>query len=224
MEHTNQLPEAAGLAIPRESTLKRIVQGVRKTHQQLPVAPATVAELILPHEYTVHSGYPFLLDDSGEGNERILIFGSPSGVQALQESTDFYSDGTFDSAPPLFAQFVTVHVERHDFVRPLIYALLPNKTQASYRRLYGRLSVLAPNMQPVRWMSDFERANMNAVLETFDVESTGCLFHPTQSVRRRAVSEGLRRQLEVPDGEFSLWLRCLPALAFCTAGISDCGV
>ena len=75
MQHTNGIPEAAGVALPQESALKRRIQKTRCRHQQIPIAPTSRAEIVLPDEYRLHNVELFLLDDSGNDENRLLIFG-----------------------------------------------------------------------------------------------------------------------------------------------------
>lgn len=43
-------------------------------------------------------------------------------------------DGTFKVTPSIFFQVYTIHVMYKDAVVPLVYALLPNKTEETYQR------------------------------------------------------------------------------------------
>lgn len=52
----------------------------------------------------------FLLFDSGPNrHERIIVFGARQCAQFLHRSEHIFIDGTFDSAPKLFKQMVSVH-------------------------------------------------------------------------------------------------------------------
>ncbi len=69
----------------------------------------------------------YLLDDSGNGNERIIVFGRQTWLQHLESSTTWYADGTFSTAPSLFSQIYIILVKRIGGVHPILYALLQNK-------------------------------------------------------------------------------------------------
>ncbi|KAB0803825.1 hypothetical protein PPYR_00795, partial [Photinus pyralis] len=47
------------------------------------------------------------------------------------------------------------------------YALLPNKTESTYTRLFENLKRLKPGLQPTSVLVDFERAAINAVRGKF---------------------------------------------------------
>ena len=46
---------------------------------------------------------------------------------------ELYVDGTFLVNPVLFYQFFVILVRRDDYVFPILYCLLPNKTENTYR-------------------------------------------------------------------------------------------
>ena len=48
-------------------------------------------------------------------------------------------DGTFKATPELFAQLYTIHAVCRDFSFPVVYCLLPNKTRATYHRVFAIL-------------------------------------------------------------------------------------
>lgn len=97
---------------------------------------------------------------------------------------------------------------------PLVYALLPNKTQETYERLFEALKQLEPRLQPTTVMIDFEIAAKQAIASVFPQASiVGCYFHLGQSLWRRVQSEGLQQQYQ-DDADFALLIRHLLALAF----------
>ncbi len=116
--------------------------------------------------------------DSGPTNHRILIFSTQQNLHYLAESTSTYSDGTFSAAPGrLFNQLYTIHACIFDAVIPLVYALLPDKTMATYNRLFGALKNLQPQFTPTMWMTDFELAAINAIRQNFpSAVMSGCFF------------------------------------------------
>jgi len=46
---------------------------------------------------------------------------------------ELYIDGTFLICPSLFHQFFVILARRNDYVLPVFYCLLPNKTEDTYR-------------------------------------------------------------------------------------------
>lgn len=84
---------------------------------------------------TTAKGDSFLLHDSGEGDsERILIFATERNLSCLAQATTWFADGTFKVTPEQFYQLYTVHATVNGVVVPMVYGLLPNKSEATYRR------------------------------------------------------------------------------------------
>ncbi|XP_072400820.1 uncharacterized protein [Diabrotica undecimpunctata] len=127
----------------------------------------------------------------------------------MEQCDHWYADGTFNSAPPLFSQIYTIHGVRYSNVIPTVFALLTNKTQETYTRVFQQLKVLNPALRPLTIMMDFEKAAMNAAQTEFpNVRIRGCFFHFSQCMWRHIQSAGLqRRYIENPD--FALHLRQL---------------
>ena len=87
-------------------SLKRTIPRERVNVLAAPVQPISLAQLALPAEYqqTV-KGEQFLLYDSGATDpQRFLIFGTQRNLKMLQASHYWMADGTFKTAPSLFAQ------------------------------------------------------------------------------------------------------------------------
>lgn len=181
---------------------------------------STAQELVIPQPYreiTINGdAEEFLLYDSMDRIQpgRILIFSTRQNLQLLSQSQEWFADGTFSTAPQLFQQLYTIHVIRYHTVIPVVYALLPNKTRASYIHMLQALKNLQHGLQPQQLMTDFEQAAMQAFdLEFPGIIKTGCFFHLTQNVYRKVQAEGLQQQYH-DDHEFARWVRMIPALAF----------
>jgi hypothetical protein len=77
-----------------------------------------------------------------------------------------------------------------DAVIPVVFALLPNKTQQTYLRLIDKLIEICPLFNPKSVMMDFERAAINAFNDRFTTRNpsftmSGCFFHLQNSVQRK---------------------------------------
>ena len=132
--------EGAAANLPAVSTLRRNIRQARRLN--LPPNPQNRDEIpVLPQEYQLTSyGGQFLIFDSGVGDqERIFIFASDVGLRFLSESEHWYADETFKVCPELFYQLYTVHGQRDGSIFPCVFALLPNKTQATYTRFFREL-------------------------------------------------------------------------------------
>ena len=71
-------------------------------------------------------------------------------------------DGTFNKSPPLFEQLFTIYCTALESIQPVIWALLPDKREATYLRLFTAIQNLRPHCRPEKVMSDFELAATNA--------------------------------------------------------------
>lgn len=126
--------------MPNKDAIRKVVQRRRNKQSDPPAQPANRASIVIPEKYKMYEVGPneteqFLLWDSGEGDEnRILIFGRSSHGDWANQMDKLYVDGTFSIAPPMFAQIYIIMAERNGFVLPVLYALLPNKTSATYER------------------------------------------------------------------------------------------
>lgn len=95
-----------------------------------------------------------------------------------------------------------------------MYALLPNKQQATYEELFWQLKILNPELAPQSVMLDFENAIRNALHIVFPYAAIqGCLFHLSQAIYRKIQSVGLQVQYQNDTG-LCLTIRSLAALAF----------
>jgi len=123
--------------------LKRSVNRARQG--QLPANPQTLADLReLPQEFQFTSRGDLPMFDSyedGDGDDvedeqRIIIFATRENLMELGRSTTWFCDGTSQVCPFLFTQLFTIHGRHHNVAFPLLYALLPNKEERSYTKVF----------------------------------------------------------------------------------------
>lgn len=132
----------------------------------------------------------------------------------MEQTTTLYVDGTFKSAPPLFAQVYVVLAEIYGAVIPVVYGLLPNKTRQTYSNFTRMLLEIAPNMQPTRILCDFEIAAVSAFRERFpNATICGCYFHLAQNMQKHLAQQGLRERYN-NEADFALQAKMILALAF----------
>jgi hypothetical protein len=125
-----------------------------------------------------------------------------------------YADGTFSSSPGIFYQLYTIHSVQYSNVLPSVYALLPNKTEEIYIRLFKKIVELKPELNPLSIMLDYEQAAINAVKKVFPQTTiNGCFFHFCQSVRRHIQDTGLSVKYR-ENPKFALNIKMLNALAY----------
>ena len=144
--------QAAQGELPNTDSMRQMVK--RRTNQ-LNLAPlniADVSEIAIPDEYKQYmmkSGERenFLIADSGQSDDRILIFERESWTKHLLDSGVWYADGTFRLAPPLFTQVYVILAKKHGGVHPILYALLPNKRRATYVCMFQLLHDKNPRIE-----------------------------------------------------------------------------
>nr|CAD7198176.1 unnamed protein product [Timema douglasi] len=112
-ECTIGLTQAAKGVLPKADALKKLVRRKRNQINAAPPVPANLQTLIIPDRYKMYVSETdieenFLLSDSGPDANRILIFGRQRNLQILRDAEALYGDGTFKTAPLLFAQIYTV--------------------------------------------------------------------------------------------------------------------
>ena len=146
-EALQDLPECVMGVMPAQSALKKTIKRLRRQQEHAPVAPLSLEDLVIPEEYKLYwstsgTSEDFLLADSGPSTERILIFGRKRSVENLKDSRTWFVDGTFSIAPTLFRQVYVILAEKYGGVHTLFYALLPNKSEATYTRMFALIKKL----------------------------------------------------------------------------------
>ncbi|XP_048737527.2 uncharacterized protein LOC125652381 [Ostrea edulis] len=118
------------------------------------------------------AGERFLLcDDTDAQGHRIMIFATDTNINHLCAAEVIFSDGTFYSCTRFFTQLYTLHGNVNGTIFPLIYGLLPNKSEDTYNRFFSLLKDSARRLQsvstPESWLLDFEIVARNAVHHNF---------------------------------------------------------
>ena len=207
--------QASATRLPLPDSMKRMIRRVRQKNSKGPALPLCREDIVFPEEYkTTVKGDPFLLYDSGSDVNRMIIYSTRDNLRCLARADHWYVDGTFKTVPLLFYQLYTIHGLKGNNSIPLVYALLPNKTEATYIKLLKELKILEPSACPATITMDYERAMLNACTAEFpSARLRGCFFHFAQCIWRSLQTNGLMQRYE-QDSEFALQMRMIPALAF----------
>ncbi|CAF1024575.1 unnamed protein product [Adineta steineri] len=76
-------------------------------------------------------------------------------------------DGTFLTTPPFFNQVFTIHCLKFDCDLRCVFALLPDRKEATYQLLFQESNVVAVSMgqtwRPQQIMTDFETSLVPAI-------------------------------------------------------------
>jgi hypothetical protein len=209
------LDEHVQMALPKRATLSRVL----RRHRQIKTMASNTGHVLPPIPTDVNFEIPprftdFLIHDSGEGSERMLLFGDPELLRCLERAHLWLADGTFKVVPTLFFQLYTIHFDSIGGLTPTaIYCLLSNKNRATYDRLLAVVKSLVPNAAPQRILLDFESAAMNAFTAAYpEAEIAGCYFHLCQSILRKVHTVGLKGDYD-DNHEIRGFIRCLTALS-----------
>lgn len=134
-----------------------------------------------------------LLNDISNG---IVMFSCDENIQFLSKLHTLYVDGTFNYCAKYFCQLFTIHGIHNDHYIPLVFFLLKDKNQITYKRAFIELKnyclKFTQVFEPEMIFVDFEKAIHNAILEVWTkVKIMGCRFHLGQSWWRKIQTIGL---------------------------------
>jgi len=209
------LPGHVQMALPKRTSLSRVLRRhrfiqsmVANRGTSLPPLP-TDTDFVIPDRYR-----EFLLSDSGQGQNRLLVFGDRELLGAMARADVWIADGTFKVVPTLFYQLYSIHFEFVGGLNPAaVYCLLCNKSRMTYDRLLNVIKELIPNATPRRILIDFEVAAINSFRDAYpQADVTGCYFHLCQSVIRKVNEVGLKSEYE-SDNVICGFVKFLAALS-----------
>ena len=196
--------------LPRLDSIRR----QRIVHQPHPPLPGDLL-FHIPEPYNFSStGNQFILYDNGR-QDRLIIFGTTESIGYIENSHDWFMDGTFSVTPPGFAQLYTFHVLRNGRNFVGIYALLLNKRIDTYVvELLTEVRRLTNDVVPESFMVDFEQAMINALGQMYPgIPLKGCLFHLSQFIFRKVQELGLLTTY-IADIDFCTNIRMIAAISF----------
>lgn len=165
--------------LPSQKSSKKTIKRFKNKYNRRPAVPVLAKELVIPEEFKMSTrNQNFLLFDSGQKSKnRMIIFGTNDYVKLLQTHTEWYVGGTFKTCPSLFAQVYTIHIVYRNKSVPIIYALLPNKSKATYLSFFRKVKSFVDNA-PTSVMLDFELAAIQALETVFPGALLRlCFFH-----------------------------------------------
>ncbi|CAG8481702.1 7196_t:CDS:2, partial [Gigaspora rosea] len=199
---TIEMPEDSFYYMSNSQALHKQISHIQL--RNLPSQPQTLQEIDIPIQLqTTIRGERFLAREIDIDNEKIMIFCTSNNLLHLEEANYWLMDGTFKTVPTLFRQLYTIHApvggESNFRVFPLVYIIMMNQLEESYKRVFQELLNLSKeadyNLSPPVIITDFEQSVINAVQSKF--------------------SNSTHKAIEYGSNEaFSLRLRHLAALAF----------
>ncbi|XP_064463978.1 uncharacterized protein LOC135375191 [Ornithodoros turicata] len=148
-----------------------------------------------------------------------VVLASALDLEILHQSRHWVCDGTFQYCPSGFAQLYSIHGFLHGEAVPLVVALLPSRSAATYAELFNvTKDALTSRFGTVGALEcghfDFETGAIGRFEAVFRVQAKGCLFHFIQCITRKVGELGLQtlyRDEENPA--LKQWVRKVVGLA-----------
>lgn len=192
-------------SFPTYESVKHFLHDARnKSAQVSKTVFKNVGEVEVPVQFK-----DFLLADyyheEGEEQTRILVFCSKDSREKIPEIKEYFVDGTFYSCPPPFAQIYNIHGDVNSTsetttVMPLIFALMSNRTEKSYKILFNLILSQLPEWEPLKIHCDYEKAAMNAISKVFpNCTIKGCYYHWVRNIWKNAESPKYRITKSKPE-------------------------
>ena len=205
------IPESVLMARRKSSSLLRSIQVARTKDKGHGLNPGSIKEVIstrMPEDYAKSSsGEDFMIlkdfvTDTDE-SKGLVVFMSPLGKEVLRSSESWVSDGTFKTVPRPFQNgqlYVVFGSLLTGELLPSCFALLPDKTSASYARLWGAIYQELSGYGAVQLKGpetigmDFEFGPAKEIKEFFpSIKISGCFFHFRKALNDQIKSKGAQK-------------------------------
>ena len=141
----------------------------------------------------------------------IVMLGSKESLQLLQQNNfQVFGDGTFKYAPKGYFQMYTLLILNNNIYTPVVYFLLKNKMQGTYRTMFRLLRSHCLDLRIAKLQMDFEVAAHNVAKEVFpEAEVRGCRFHPAQAWFRKLGRLVLHSVYNHKTSKTAIWLKSI---------------
>ena len=167
--------------LPKLDILRRCIRRQRQEQGRYPPIP-NGPNFHIPQEYAIIGEEQFLQYDNGQ-EDRILIFGTRDSLDYLENSRNWFIDGTFSVSTPQFAQLYTVQWKKRSWS---VYFVIPNKRLDSYAEMLNEIKNLTNGVNPESIMINFENSMISACERVFPLATRkSCLFHLTKNIYRK---------------------------------------
>lgn len=207
-------------SIPSHSSLKRTFNRIKERVGGSKKDAEDAKSIVFPKKLLLlEDGSSFLVADEAVGEDRLLIFATPKGLQELEKRSTVFLDGTFKSASKQFRQIYTFHIDigsnHHETnIIPVLYGLLENKKKTTYEKLFSTIKKLLPRWCPKIIKLDFEMAVISSLIEILpSTVISGCSYHFNQCIWRRVQHLGLT-SLYTNNPDVRKHIRMCAALAY----------
>ncbi|CAF0936932.1 unnamed protein product [Brachionus calyciflorus] len=220
LEEQTKIAQSSGVSyqdltsvIPAFASIKPTLERRKKISR--PKLPACVTELELPPEFTeTFKGDKFLILNK---SNKILVFCSLIGLQALGKTSHWYADGTFRSSARFYYQLYIIHAYINNHMLACCWAYMNRRREKEYdlalRAIKKEAKVHKIVLSPKFKMTDFELAAINSFKSNFEgIRNKGCLLHFTKCLMKKIQDLGLKPEYE-KDDTLVYWFKSICALA-----------
>ena len=184
------------LYILKSNTVAKALSRKRKSDLNYPAMPTSIDELIVPDMMKkTADGEDFLiLETQTNGKkEKVIGFASPTMLQVLRESREWFIDGTWDFVGRTFFSQAWIIVARLPSGLSVASAffLLPDKQASTYKLALNALTereVPGPDLVHI----DFEASEIKAIKECLPHSKiVTCQIHWKRALRKKMVELGI---------------------------------
>lgn len=204
---------------------KNLYSARRSVLPTLPKNQEDVFDCLEKLNPTTNKGEHFL--SICDRQSKIIVFGCTSNFKFLCSVDTVYMDGTFKYSTRFFTQFFTIHGYKNGHYVPLVFCLLPSKSQSMYSKLFqlivDKCQTLSLQLKPSEVVIDFELSIHKAVVDVWEnVKIRGCRFHLLQAWYRKIQSLGLSADYNT-ENQIGIYLKHFFGLPFLKPDeVGDC--
>ncbi|XP_071173818.1 uncharacterized protein [Mytilus edulis] len=210
------------------SVSKAIYRKRRKSHPALPKSREETHQSLKKINIQSNKFENFVqFNDEQTG---IIILTCPTNLECLCSVPEIFMDGTYKYCPKFFKQLYTIHGYNKGNYVPLVFCLLPGKSEEIYVNCFSSIVKLCSDqghtLQPKAVHVDFEERVMKVMKDFFpSIEIKCCRFHLGQAWWRKIQKVGLSQQYKELDSDISKWLKGIFGIAFLAPDeVADCFV
>lgn len=186
--------------VPHFSSKKDTLFRARRNFFKVPkTAFLNLDEIVIPNIIADK----FLVCDDGYENNKILLFSTPTSIKCMSTMKNrlYFIDATFKAVPKPFYELLSIHIDLNSCdettsVMGIVYALLPDKKQATYERLFHLIKQHC-QIEMTTIKCDYELALINAIKNEFPHSKiAGCYYHFNKAIWKKASALSLNENRE----------------------------
>jgi hypothetical protein len=179
--------------------------------------------------HTVLENYPVVTNkfetflQVNDAENGIVILTCTENLKCLCAVDEIFMNGTFKCCPKFFTQLYTIHGFKNGNYIPLVFMLLPGKSEEVYNLCFSKLIMLCQerNLEfcPSVIHVDFEErvmVVMRALFPSTDIKC--CRFHLAQTWWQKIQSLGLSKEYKDCSSDTGKWLNRFFGLPFLPYG------